>query len=98
MGRYQRSSTETPHTPRRQIGVGPCERSSTETPHDPLRCDRLGRFHPAQPKPLARTTGIMRAMLTRTTDYGPTEPAKLDARYAQIVYLVAPAAISIVTR
>ena len=25
------------------------------------------------PKPLARTTGIMRAMLTRTTDYGPTE-------------------------
>jgi hypothetical protein len=50
------------------------------------------------PKPLARTTGIMRTMLTRTSDYGPTEPAKLDARYAQIVYLVAPAAISIVTR
>jgi hypothetical protein len=50
------------------------------------------------PKPLARTTGIMRAMLTRTTDYGPAEPAKLDARYAQIIYLVAPAAISIVTR
>jgi hypothetical protein len=50
------------------------------------------------PKPLARTTGIMRAMLTRTTDYGPTEAARLDARYAQIVYLTAPAAISIVTR
>jgi hypothetical protein len=50
------------------------------------------------PKPLARTVGIMRAMLTRTTDYGPTEPARLDARYAQIVYLTAPAAISIVTR
>jgi hypothetical protein len=50
------------------------------------------------PKPLARTTGIMRGMLARTTDYGPNEPAKLDPRYAQIVYLVAPAAISVVTR
>jgi hypothetical protein len=50
------------------------------------------------PKPLARTTGIMRAMLTRTSDYGPADPARLDARYAQIVYLVAPAAISIATR
>jgi hypothetical protein len=50
------------------------------------------------PKPLARTTGIMRGMLARTTDYGPGEPAKLDARYAQIVYLVAPPAINIVTR
>jgi hypothetical protein len=50
------------------------------------------------PKPLGRTTGIMRGMLARTTDYGPGEPAKLDPRYAQIVYLVAPAAISIVTR
>jgi hypothetical protein len=50
------------------------------------------------PKPLARTTGIMRGMLARTTDYGPTEAAKLDPRYAQIVYLVAPAAISVVTR
>jgi hypothetical protein len=50
------------------------------------------------PKPLARTTGIMRAMLARTSDYGPSKPARLDARYAQIVYLVAPAAISIVTR
>ena len=50
------------------------------------------------PKPLARTVGIMRAMLTRTSDYGPADPAGLDARYAQIVYLTAPAAISIVTR
>jgi hypothetical protein len=50
------------------------------------------------PKPLARTVGIMRRMLTRTTDYGPSEPARLDPRYAQIIYLTAPAAISIVTR
>jgi hypothetical protein len=50
------------------------------------------------PKPLARTVGIMRAMLTRTTDYGPSELARLDARYAEIIYLTAPAAISIVTR
>jgi hypothetical protein len=40
----------------------------------------------------------MRGMLARTTDYGPNEAAKLDPRYAQIIYLVAPAAISIVTR
>jgi hypothetical protein len=40
----------------------------------------------------------MRSMLTRTTDYGPGETSRLDARYAQIVYLTAPAAISIVTR
>ncbi len=37
-------------------------------------------------------------MLTRTSDYGPSDTARLDARYTQIVYLVAPAAISIVTR
>jgi hypothetical protein len=50
------------------------------------------------PKPLARTIGIMRTMLTRTSDYGPADPAGLTARYAQIVYLCAPAAASIVTR
>ena len=50
------------------------------------------------PKPLARTTGIMRAMLTRAGDYDHTGPAGLTARYARIVYLCAPAAASIVTR
>jgi hypothetical protein len=50
------------------------------------------------PKPLARTTGIMRGMLTRTSDYGPNGTPSIEPRYAQIVYLVAPAAVSIVSR
>jgi hypothetical protein len=50
------------------------------------------------PKPLARTTGIMRGMLTRTSDYGPAGTPSIEPRYAQIVYLVAPAAVSIVSR
>ena len=50
------------------------------------------------PKPLARTTGIMRAMLTRTSDYGPGGTPSIEARYARIIYLTAPAAISIVSR
>jgi len=50
------------------------------------------------PKPLARTVGIMRTMLTRTGDYGPTEDGGREPRYAQVVYLTAPAAASIVGR
>ena len=50
------------------------------------------------PKPLARTTGIMRAMLTRTSDYGPGGVPSIEARYARIVYMTAPAAVSIVSR
>jgi hypothetical protein len=50
------------------------------------------------PKPLARTVGIMRGMLTRTSDYGPAGTPTIEARYAQIVYLTAPAAVSIVSR
>jgi hypothetical protein len=50
------------------------------------------------PKPLARTTGIMRALLTRTSDYGPHGTPSIEPRYARIVYLVAPAAVSIVSR
>jgi len=50
------------------------------------------------PKPLARTVGIMRGMLTRTSDYGPNGTPSIEPRYAQIVYLTAPAAVSIVSR
>jgi hypothetical protein len=50
------------------------------------------------PKPLARTVGIMRALLTRTSDYGPGGNPSIEPRYAQIVYLTAPAAVSIVSR
>jgi hypothetical protein len=50
------------------------------------------------PKPLARTAGIMRAMVARTSDYGPAGTPSIGPRYAQVVYLTAPAAVSIVTR
>ena len=48
------------------------------------------------PKPLARTVGIMRAMLTRTSDYGPSDPARLDACSASFgVSVVASLAVSV---
>ena len=40
----------------------------------------------------------MRGMLTRTSDYGPAGIPSIEPRYAQIVYLTAPAAVSIVSR
>ena len=40
----------------------------------------------------------MRGMLTRTSDYGPAGTPSIEPRYAQIVYLTAPAAVSIVSR
>ena len=51
------------------------------------------------PKPLARTTGIMRAHADphQRLRARPAPPAS-KPRYAQIVYLTAPAAVSIVTR
>ena len=50
------------------------------------------------PKPLDRTVAIMRAMLTRTSDYGPAISPSRQPRYGQVVYLTAPAAAPIVTR
>jgi hypothetical protein len=50
------------------------------------------------PKPLARTVAIIRGLLTRTSDYGPDAAGSRTARYAQIVYLAAPAAVPVVTR
>jgi hypothetical protein len=50
------------------------------------------------PKPLARTVAIMRALLARTSDYGPSEPAGQAARYARVVYLTAAPARPIVHR
>jgi hypothetical protein len=50
------------------------------------------------PKPLNRTIGIMRALLTGTSDYGPAASGGREARYGQVVYLTAPAAASTVTR
>jgi hypothetical protein len=50
------------------------------------------------PKPLDRTTGIMRALLTRTGDYGPASRSGREPRYGQVVYLAAPAAAPIVAR
>jgi hypothetical protein len=49
------------------------------------------------PKPLDRTVQIMRAMLTRTSDYGPATSTTSTPRYGQIIYLAAPAARTTVT-
>jgi len=50
------------------------------------------------PKPLARTVAIMRGLLARTSDYGPQPATGQGPRYAQVVYLAAPAARPVVTR
>jgi hypothetical protein len=51
------------------------------------------------PKPLARTVAIMRGLLARTSDYGPAgDGTGRGARYAQVVYLTAPAARPVVDR
>jgi hypothetical protein len=50
------------------------------------------------PKPLARTTAIMSAQLTRTTDYQPAAPPGPGLRYQRVIYLTAPAARSVVDR
>src|SRR5450755_3480220 len=50
------------------------------------------------PKPLARTTAIMRGLLARTSDYGPDAVRAHGPRYVQVVYLTAPAARPVVTR
>jgi len=50
------------------------------------------------PKPLARTTAIMAGLLTRTTDYQPDARPGIRPRYDRVIYLVAPAARSVVDR
>jgi hypothetical protein len=50
------------------------------------------------PKPLTRTVGIMRGLLARTADYGPAAADGRGPRYAQVVYLAAPAARPVVER
>ena len=50
------------------------------------------------PKPITRTVAIMRGLLACTSNYGPGAPDSRTARYAQVVYLAAPAAVPVVTR
>ena len=50
------------------------------------------------PKPLIRTVAIMRALLGRASDYGPSAAAGHGPRYGQVVYLTAPAARPVVIR
>ena len=50
------------------------------------------------PKPLARTAGIMAALLARTTDYHPGSAPAAGPRYARVVYLAAPPARSVTER
>jgi hypothetical protein len=51
------------------------------------------------PKPLARTVAIMRGLLARASDYRPgSDGTGHGPRYAQVVYLAAPAARPVVDR
>jgi hypothetical protein len=50
------------------------------------------------PKPLSRTTALMTAALTRAADYQPGAPSGSGPRYDRVIYLVAPAARSVVDR
>ena len=50
------------------------------------------------PKPLARTAGIMAALLARTTDYHPGSAPAAGPRYARVVYLTAPPARRVTER
>jgi hypothetical protein len=50
------------------------------------------------PKPLARTAGIMSALLARTADYYPGSRPAARPRYARVIYLAAPAARGVTAR
>jgi hypothetical protein len=50
------------------------------------------------PKPITRTVAIMRGLLARSSDYGPRTADGPGPRYAQVVYLAAPAARPVVER
>jgi len=50
------------------------------------------------PRPLARTTAIMTALLTRTAGYQPAARPGPGPRYQRVVYLTSPAAASVAAR
>jgi hypothetical protein len=50
------------------------------------------------PKPLARTAGIMAALLARATDYSPGSAPGAGPRYDRVVYLAAPPARGVTGR
>jgi hypothetical protein len=50
------------------------------------------------PKPLARTAGIMTALLARTSDYYPGSTPAAGPRYTRVVYLAAPPARGVTER
>jgi hypothetical protein len=50
------------------------------------------------PKPLARTAGIMAALLARTADYHPGSAPGPGPRYHRVIYLAAPAARGVTER
>jgi hypothetical protein len=50
------------------------------------------------PKPLARTTATMTALLTRSADYHPGAARSARPRYDRVVYLTTPAARSVTGR
>ncbi len=68
-----------------------------ETPASPYPGERWAIEVELTPKPLARTTTIMAALLDRRRGYSPAAPAHDRPRYDRAVYLTSPAARSVVT-
>ena len=64
----------------------------------PLRRAGVGDRSRTDPQTARPHVTIMRALLARTSDYGPGAPAGLGPRYGQVVYLTAPAARPVVLR
>ena len=69
-----------------------------ETPTSPYLGERWAIEVELTPKPLARTATIMGGLLYRRTGYSPGAKPHDRPRYDRAVYLVAPAARSVVTR
>jgi len=74
------------------------EVSWPETPGSPYAGQLWAIEAELTPKPLARTTAIMAGLLTRTADYQPSAPPGRAPRYDRVIYLVSPAARSVVDR
>ncbi len=84
-----------------RVGTGhfpDAEVSWPEVPASPYAGECWAIEAELTPKPLARTTAIMSAVLTRTADYQPDARPGPGPRYDRVIYLTAPAARSVVER
>jgi len=78
--------------------VPDAEISWPDIPGSPYPGERWAIEAELTPKPLARTSAIMRGLLSRTTGYHPGAAPGDGPRYARVVYLTAPRARSVTAR